>query len=146
MARLKKVIGNSKVLYLGAVAHCRLHYTEHAYVAVCSLRSQLLMALHDEEQTDLCATDRCHRLAWLVEPGRHCSPRHRPWQISLTIQLKLCVRRTSAFSLLRNRRSIYSRIAIRSDLLRFGRWQFRIGQSWIYSRPDPTLSLRCEDS
>ena len=34
MARLKKVIGNSKVLYLGAVAHCRLHYTEHAYVAV----------------------------------------------------------------------------------------------------------------
>ena len=33
--------------------------------AVCSLRSQLLMAQHDEEQTDLCAADRCHRLVGL---------------------------------------------------------------------------------
>ena len=43
----------------------RLHYTEHAAVAVCSLRSQLLMALHDEEALDLCKADRCHILAGL---------------------------------------------------------------------------------
>ena len=31
-----------------------------------ALRSQLLMACHDAELTDLCASDRCHRLAWLA--------------------------------------------------------------------------------
>ena len=49
------------------VALCRAHYAEHGVAAVCSLRSQLLMALHDDEMTDLCASDRVHRLAWLAD-------------------------------------------------------------------------------
>jgi|AntAceMinimDraft_5_1070358.scaffolds.fasta_scaffold49876_1 negative elongation factor B len=65
--RLKRVVGSSKVLYLGVVAHCRLHYAQTAATAVCSLRSQLLMALHDDEQTELYETDQCHKLAWLAD-------------------------------------------------------------------------------
>lgn len=36
--RLRRVVGSSKVLYRGVMAHCRLHYAEHALEAVCSLR------------------------------------------------------------------------------------------------------------
>jgi hypothetical protein len=45
------------------------------------------------------------------------------------VLFKLSVGKTSPFDLLRNRRSIYSMIATRSDLLRVGRWHFRNGQS-----------------
>ena len=65
--RLRRMVGDSKRLYLGVVALCRAHYAEHGVAAVCSLRSQLLMALHDDERTDLCASDRVHRLAWLAD-------------------------------------------------------------------------------
>lgn len=65
--RLRRMVGDSKRLYLGVVALCRAHYAEHGVAAVCSLRSQLLMALHDDEMTDLCASDRVHRLAWLAD-------------------------------------------------------------------------------
>ena len=78
--RLKRVIGDSKKLYLGAVANARMHYAEHGSAGACSLRSQLLMSLHDDEKTGLCDADRCHRLAWLADAcvrdrcldGRRC--------------------------------------------------------------------------
>jgi len=61
------VWNDPQTLYLGIVSLCRAQYAEHGSPAACSLRSQFLMALHDEEQTDLCASDRCHRLAWLAD-------------------------------------------------------------------------------
>ena len=79
--RLKRVVGDSKKLYLGVVINCRVHFAEHGDVGACSLRSQLLMSLHDDEKTGLCGVDRCHRLAWLADAcvrdrcldGRRCA-------------------------------------------------------------------------
>jgi hypothetical protein len=79
--RLKRVVGDSKKLYLGVVMNCRMHYAEHGGSGACSLRSQLLMSLHDDEKTGLCGVDRCHRLAWLADAcvrdrcldGRRCA-------------------------------------------------------------------------
>ena len=65
--RLKRVIGGSRTLYAGVVSHCRMYFAEHGDVGTCSLRSQLLMAFHDDEHTDLCAADAAHRLAWLLD-------------------------------------------------------------------------------
>ena len=36
--RLKRVIGDSKKLYLGAIANARMHYAEHGSAGACSLR------------------------------------------------------------------------------------------------------------
>ena len=65
--RLRKIVGASKALYLNVVGVVRAHYAEHGDPSMCALRSQLLMACHDAELTDLCASDRCHRLAWLAD-------------------------------------------------------------------------------
>jgi len=62
--------------------------------------------------------------------------------------LQLSVERTGPVYLLRNRRSIYSRIVTRSDLLRVGRWDFRSGQwctlverDMFDTRPDTEFSV-----
>jgi negative elongation factor B len=65
--RLRGIVGASKALYLQVVGVMRAHYAEHGDPSMCALRSQLLMACHDAELTDLCASDRCHRLAWLAD-------------------------------------------------------------------------------
>ena len=64
--RLRRMVGDSKRLYLGVVAlSSALRRTRRRRRLF--LRSQLLMALHDDERTDLCASDRVHRLAWLAD-------------------------------------------------------------------------------
>ena len=65
--RLRKIVGASKALYLNVVGVVRAHYAEHGDPSMCALRSQLLMACHDAELMDLCASDRCHQLAWLAD-------------------------------------------------------------------------------
>ena len=56
--RLRGIVGASKALYLQVVGVMRAHYAEHGDPSMCALRSQLLMACHDAELTDLCAPDR----------------------------------------------------------------------------------------
>ena len=58
----------------GIVELCALRYRdgERQYVgmqeaALCALRAQLLMALHDLGQTELCNKDPCHKLAWTLD-------------------------------------------------------------------------------
>ncbi len=57
---------------------CRKQYAEQGTIAVCSLRSQLLMALHDAAAASVAAgaapvfsdigeTDKCYRLASLLD-------------------------------------------------------------------------------
>ena len=65
--RLKKIVGKNRKLYVEVIRLCRAQFENTGDDSVCSLRSQLLMALHDEGETDLCAADKCHRLAWLMD-------------------------------------------------------------------------------
>jgi len=79
-ARLRKIVGTSTGLYLTVLGVIRAHYAEYGLPATCALRSQLLMSLHDDDLVDLCAADKCHRLAWLCDAcvrdrcldGRRC--------------------------------------------------------------------------
>ena len=81
-------MGTSKRLYAAAVALCRRQYADSGIVALCSLRSQLLLALSDagaqqgagpgSAYKELCEPDRCHRLALLLEgcvKDGHCEPK-----------------------------------------------------------------------
>lgn len=65
--RLRKIVGREKNLYLTITGVIQAHYAEHGLPATCALRSQLLMSAHDDELVDLCAADKCHRLAWLAD-------------------------------------------------------------------------------
>jgi len=65
--RLKNIIGTSKISYIEVIRLCRKHFESSGDDASCSLRSQLLMAYHDDGETDLCSVDKCHRLAWLMD-------------------------------------------------------------------------------
>ncbi len=70
-------VGTSKRLYASVVNLCRAQYADQGTVALCSLRSQLLMALQDlalhgglaagTPYTELCEPDRCHRLAIVLD-------------------------------------------------------------------------------
>ena len=79
--RLRKIVGKSKALYLNVIGVVRAHYAEHDDPSMCALRSQLLMACHDNELTDLCNSDKCYKLAWLADAcvrdrcldGRRCA-------------------------------------------------------------------------
>jgi hypothetical protein len=95
-------VGTSKRLYLSIVSLCRKQYAEHGTVAVCSLRSQLLMALHDAAAaggaagagsalSEISETDKCHRLASLLDAcvkvrqsSPHFVPIHTGWLWALT--------------------------------------------------------------
>jgi len=65
--RLKRLIGKNHNLYIEIIRLCRAHFANSGDDVVCALRSQLLMAFHDAGETDLCAMDKCHRLAWLMD-------------------------------------------------------------------------------
>jgi hypothetical protein len=70
-------VGTSKRLYSSIVSLCRTQYAKEGTVAACSVRSQLLMALHDASAegglalaavySELCEPDRCHKLAWVLD-------------------------------------------------------------------------------
>lgn len=65
---------NTTHLAQGIVELCVARYrdSESPYVgmrdaALCTLRCQLLMALHDAGETDLCQKEPCHKLAWTLD-------------------------------------------------------------------------------
>lgn len=74
LQRLTKMVGKSRQIYKGIVELCTLRYrdSDSLYVgmteaALCALRSQLLMALHDLGETELCTKESCHKLAWTLD-------------------------------------------------------------------------------
>ena len=59
-------VGSSKRLYASFVSLCRQHYGQEGLVAACSLRSQVLLALHETKPgqpggapSDVSTFDRC---------------------------------------------------------------------------------------
>eukprot|EP00959_Pyramimonas_sp_CCMP1952_P360753 7555324-Pyramimonas_sp.AAC.1 len=57
----------SRKLYVEMCKFVRQYYGEKGDPAICTMRSQLLMALHDSGQAaELCAHDPTHKLAWWV--------------------------------------------------------------------------------
>ncbi|KAI3429855.1 hypothetical protein D9Q98_010166 [Chlorella vulgaris] len=74
LQRLTKMVGRSRQIYKGIVELTMLRYrdSDSLYVgmqeaALCALRSQLLMALHDLGETELCVKESCHKLAWTLD-------------------------------------------------------------------------------
>ena len=104
LQRLLTMIGSSPVVYRGIVDICVAQY-RNSYAsfvgipeaALCMLRSQLLMALHDAELSSLCASEPCYKLAWTLDAcirDREVSITHirelrnfmKPYEISETGQ------------------------------------------------------------
>lgn len=74
LQRLTRMVGKSRQIYKGIVELCILRYRDSdspyvgmAEAALCALRSQLLMALHDLGETELCTKESCHKLAWTLD-------------------------------------------------------------------------------
>ena len=73
---LHRKVGGSARLYTCVVRICRQNFASSGVVATCTLRSQLLMALHDASTLgnaaayafkEVCEPDKCHKLAWLLD-------------------------------------------------------------------------------
>eukprot|EP01135_Chromosphaera_perkinsii_P000170 Nk52_evm66s32 gene=Nk52_evmTU66s32 len=60
-------IGRSLVLYRVVMDSLRTLYANTANDMYCSLRAQLLMAMHDEGLPEIYSEDPCHKFAWCVD-------------------------------------------------------------------------------
>jgi len=74
LRRLTAMVDHSQVVYRGIVDLCIARYrdSEAQFVgmkeaALCALRSQLLMSLHDAGETGICASEPCYKLAWTLD-------------------------------------------------------------------------------
>lgn len=74
LQRLTRMTGHSRQIYRGLLELIivRFRDSDQLYVgaveaALCALRSQLLMALHDVGEAELCSRDGCHKLAWTLD-------------------------------------------------------------------------------
>uniref|UniRef100_A0A1D1ZVX3 Negative elongation factor B n=1 Tax=Auxenochlorella protothecoides TaxID=3075 RepID=A0A1D1ZVX3_AUXPR len=74
LQRLTRMVGGGRQIYRGLAELCAARFRDGdaLYVgvpeaALCTLRSQLLMALHDLGQAELCSRDPCHKLAWTLD-------------------------------------------------------------------------------
>uniref|UniRef100_A0A7S0RMM1 Uncharacterized protein n=1 Tax=Chlamydomonas leiostraca TaxID=1034604 RepID=A0A7S0RMM1_9CHLO len=72
---LKSMVGSSQKIYNQVVELCVVKfrdsdalYVGHKELSYCTLRTQLLMALHDDNST-VASKDRCHELAWTIDAG-----------------------------------------------------------------------------
>lgn len=82
LQQLAHLIGSSSALHTGIVALCENKLKEAEGVkaavrmgALCMLRGQLLMALHDKGQIELCNEDPCYLVGW--EHAASLSDYHR---------------------------------------------------------------------
>jgi len=76
LRRLTAMVGHSPLVYRGIVDLCVALYrdAEVPYIgmkeaALCALRSQLLMSLHDAGETGICSGEPCYKLAWTLDAG-----------------------------------------------------------------------------
>lgn len=72
---LKGMVGTSPKIYNQIVELCVVKYRDsdglyvgHKELSYCTLRTQLLMALHDDN-SPVAPKDRCHELAWTLDAG-----------------------------------------------------------------------------
>ncbi|KAK9843275.1 hypothetical protein WJX74_009608 [Apatococcus lobatus] len=73
---LVDMVGPSEPIYRGIMELCMLKFrdSDKPYVGqqeadLCSLRSQLLMSLHDISAVEICNQEACYRLAWVLDAG-----------------------------------------------------------------------------
>lgn len=74
LQKLAQMVGSNQIVYKGIVELCvarfrdtEEYYIGHSEASLCSLRSQLLMALHDGGEIELCSRDPIHKLVWLLD-------------------------------------------------------------------------------
>ncbi len=84
-------VGSSKRLYASFVALCRRHYAKESVLAACSLRSQVLLALHEAKSSlaggaplDVSA-DRCFELARDLDACLKARARQRGARVSVKL-------------------------------------------------------------
>lgn len=72
--RLKQMVGTSLKIYSNIIELCVVKFrdSDAAYISLreasyCSLRFQVLMALHDENVRSIFERERCHELAWTLD-------------------------------------------------------------------------------
>jgi len=85
--RLVHMIGRNVKLYDLVLQFLRTLFLRTRFVHYCSLRAELLMALHDKEVHDITAVDPCHKFTWCLDAcireGRVDSKRSRELQVFL---------------------------------------------------------------
>lgn len=78
LRQLVAMVGSSSSVYRGIVDLCTIRFREQDAdkqtqpvgmkdAALCALRSQLLMAMHDAGETSITSGDSCHKLAWTLD-------------------------------------------------------------------------------
>jgi negative elongation factor B len=78
LRQLVAMVGSSPSVYRGIVDLCTVRFREAESqsvgqsvgmkdAALCALRSQLLMAMHDAGETSITSGDSCHKLAWTLD-------------------------------------------------------------------------------
>eukprot|EP00164_Ancoracysta_twista_P011516 GFYU01017761.1.p1 GENE.GFYU01017761.1~~GFYU01017761.1.p1 ORF type:complete len:790 (+),score=160.78 GFYU01017761.1:340-2370(+) len=67
LQNLVKTIGNSERLYNTTLKFLRSLYVKTANPIFCTLRAEILMALHDHGISTVCETDPCHKFAWCLD-------------------------------------------------------------------------------
>ncbi|KAL7640276.1 UNVERIFIED_CONTAM: hypothetical protein RMT77_009690 [Armadillidium vulgare] len=85
--KLVHMIGKNVKLYDLVLQFLRTLFLRTRFVHYCSLRAELLMALHDKEVHDITAVDPCHKFTWCLDAcireGRVDAKRSRELQIFL---------------------------------------------------------------
>lgn len=78
LRQLVAMVGSSPSVYRGIIDLCTVRFREQDSekqtqsvgmkdAALCALRSQLLMAMHDAGETSITSGDSCHKLAWTLD-------------------------------------------------------------------------------
>ncbi|KAI1295477.1 Negative elongation factor B [Halotydeus destructor] len=65
--KLVQMVGKNVLLYDTVVQFLRTHYLRTRNVHYCTLRVELLMALHDAEVQEITTMDPCHKFAWCLD-------------------------------------------------------------------------------
>ncbi|KAJ3426178.1 negative elongation factor complex member b [Anaeramoeba flamelloides] len=67
LQKLLTLIGTSLPLYQSTIEVVRLFYSKTGDIGLCTLRSELVMAIHDLQITELINNEECHDLAWIFD-------------------------------------------------------------------------------
>ena len=65
--KLADMIGSNVKLYDMTLQFLRTLFLRTRNVHYCTLRSELLMALHDREVQDIIGVDPCHKFTWCLD-------------------------------------------------------------------------------
>lgn len=65
--KLSHMVGKNVKLYDMVLQFLRTLFLRTRNTHYCTLRAELLMALHDQEVNEICALDPCHKFTWCVD-------------------------------------------------------------------------------